>query len=87
MSLNTKKILPAVLNASIHRVDGNLGVWLIVDGSLRFTSIKIGDTDLDGYVQILDGLKGGEQVVVYSEKALTARSRFKVVENIVSNTL
>ena len=87
VSLKTKTILPAVLNACIHRVDGNLGVWLIEDGSLRFAAIKIGDTDLDGYVQILDGLKGGEEVVVYSEKALTARSRVKVVENIVSKKL
>jgi HlyD family secretion protein len=33
-------------------------------------------------VQILDGLKAGERVVVYSQKALTADSRFKVVDSL-----
>ena len=44
--------------------------------------IKLGATDLEGRVQILDGLKSGERVVVYSQKALTADSRFKVVDSL-----
>jgi len=31
-------------------------------------------------VQILEGLKVGERVVVYSQRALSSRSRVKVVE-------
>ena len=42
--------------------------------------VRLGQTSLDGQVQILDGLKAGDEVVVYSEKALTAGSRIKVVE-------
>lgn len=73
---------PVVPNASIQRVDGQLGVWLIEDDSLRFAPVKIGATDLDGWVQVFDGLKPGDQVVVYSTRALDARSRIKFVEHL-----
>ncbi len=73
---------PVVPNASVQRVAGRLGVWLIEDDKLRFTPVKAGATDLDGRVQILDGLKAGERVVVYSQRALGPRSRIKVVERL-----
>ncbi|NCO51107.1 MAG: efflux RND transporter periplasmic adaptor subunit [Deltaproteobacteria bacterium] len=71
---------PVVPNASVHRLDGRLGVWLIQRDELHFVPIKVGATDLDGWVQILEGLKVGERVVVYSQRALSSRSRVKVVE-------
>lgn len=74
---------PAVPNASIHRVDGRLGVWLVDAGDLRFAPVRTGASDLDGNVQILDGLAGGEQLVVYSFKALSAGSRIKLVDQII----
>ena len=43
-------------------------------------------TDLDGRVQILQGLRGGERVVVYSHKALDAGSRIKVVDRIMGKS-
>jgi len=73
---------PVVPNASVQRVDGRLGVWLIVEDKLRFAPINLGATDLDGRVQILDGLKADERVVVYSQRALGPRSRVKVVERL-----
>ncbi|MEO8546627.1 MAG: efflux RND transporter periplasmic adaptor subunit [Burkholderiaceae bacterium] len=73
---------PAVPNASIHRVDGRLGVWLVDAGDLRFAPVRTGASDLDGNVQILDGLAGGEQLVVYSFKAVSAASRIKLVDQI-----
>jgi len=73
---------PVISNAAIHRNNGQLGVWQAVDGDLHFTLVKLGAADLDGRVQIRDGLKNGDQVVVYSEKALTTRSRIHVVEHI-----
>jgi hypothetical protein len=73
---------PVVPNASVQRVDGRLGVWLVENGDLSFAPIKIGATDLDGRVQILDGLKTGQRVVVYSQRALSARRRVKIVEQI-----
>ncbi len=73
---------PVVPNASVQRVDGRLGIWLVEEGSLRFAPVKAGATDLDGRMQILDGLKAGARVVVYSQRALDSRSRVKVVDRL-----
>jgi RND family efflux transporter MFP subunit len=73
---------PVVPNAAIRRIDGRLGLWEVIDGDLRFTPVRLGATDLDGRTQIREGLKGGERVVVHSPKALTARSRIRVVEQL-----
>lgn len=79
VALSALPATPVVSNASVQRIDGRLGVWLIEDGELRFAPIKMGAADLNGQVQILDGLKGGEHVVVYSQRMLTAHSRIKIV--------
>lgn len=71
-----------VPNASVQRVDGRTGVWLIDDGGLRFTPIKTGATDLDGMVQAVEGLKAGERVVVYSQRTLNAKSRVKIADRL-----
>lgn len=73
---------PVVPNASVQRIDGRLGVWLIEDGALRFAPVRAGATDLDGRMQILDGIESGARVVVYSQRALDSRSRVKVVERL-----
>ena len=53
--------------------------------SSRFAPVRIGQTSLDGQVQVLEGLKAGDEVVVYSEKALTAGSRIKVVDALAGS--
>ncbi len=73
---------PVVPNASVQRVNGQTGVWLIDDGGLRFAPARIGAADLDGLVQVHDGLKAGDKVVVYSQQALNAKSRVKIVEHL-----
>ena len=76
---------PAALvipNAAIRRASGQFGVWKIVDGGVQYAAVKLGAADLDGRVQVHEGLKHGDQLVVFSEKALTANSRIKVVEHI-----
>ena len=73
---------PTLQNAAVQRQGEQVGVWQIVGGDLRFTPVKLGAFDLDGYVQVREGLENGDQVVVYSEKALTARSRIHVVDHI-----
>ena len=70
-------------NAAIKRQSGQAGVWLLEDGSLRFAPLRLGQTGLDGQVQVLDGLKAGKQVVVYSEKDVDAHSRIQVVKSLV----
>lgn len=77
--------LPAAVvipNAAVHRMDNRVGVWRITDGKLQFAQVKLGVADLDGRVQVLEGLTAGDQVVVYSEKALTSGSRVHVVSQI-----
>jgi HlyD family secretion protein len=86
LALAEKKAMPVVPAASIQRVDGRIGVWLLEAGGLRFTPVKLGESDLDGRVQILSGLSAGEKVVVYSQKALTANSRITVVDRIVGKS-
>ncbi len=82
IALPTLPAAPVIPNAAVRREAGQVGVWKIVDGDARFTPVKLGAGDLDGQVQVLEGVKHGEQVVVYSEKALTARSRIDVVDHI-----
>ncbi len=73
---------PVIPSAAIREVDDRRGVWLLADDTLRFVPVELGRSDLDGRVQVLDGLKGGERIVVYSEKALSAHSRIHVVQQI-----
>lgn len=73
---------PVVPNASVQRFQGQLGVWLIEDGPLRFAPVKLGASDLDGNVQVLDGLGDGARIVVYSQRALDPRSRVEVVDRL-----
>ncbi len=73
---------PTIPDAAIHRIDGKVGVWQLRDGDLHFTSVIFGASDLQGNVQVRQGLGAGDKVVVYSEKALSAHSRIHVVERI-----
>lgn len=82
VELPTLAAAPVVSNAAIHRDGDSVGVWTIADGDLHFAPVKLGAADLDGYVQVREGLKDGDQVVTYSEKALTETSRVHVVDRI-----
>lgn len=77
---------PVLPNAAIQRISdksgSKLGVWQVKNGDLQFTPVTLGDTDLDGRVQVREGLKAGDQVVVYSAKALDAHTRIHVVEHL-----
>jgi hypothetical protein len=73
---------PVVPNAAIRRLGDQVGVWRITGKALNFVPIKQGVSDLSGTVQVREGLSNGDQVVLYSEKALTPRSRFRIVEHI-----
>jgi HlyD family secretion protein len=73
---------PTIPNAAICTVSGRRGVWKLTDGRLEFRPLVLGRSDLDGLVQVEQGLAAGDQVVVYSEKALTTRSRIHVVERM-----
>lgn len=73
---------PAIPNAAIRTVEGRRGVWKLVNDDIVFAPISLGRSDLDGHVQVTQGLVKGDRVVLYSEKALTARSRIHIVERL-----
>jgi HlyD family secretion protein len=84
VTLHLPAIGDAVLisNASLRYRGAQSGVWLHADGHLRFALVKTGAEGLDGRVQILEGLRAGDQVVVYSERNLEDDSRITVVPSL-----
>ncbi len=69
-------------NAAVQRQGTQVGVWVAAGDALSFVPVRLGRSDLEGRVQVLDGLKAGDVVVQYSEKPLTPRSRIHVVDRI-----
>lgn len=82
VALGALPAAPVILNASVQRLDGRLGVWLIDNGMVRFAPVKLGASDLDGWVQVMEGIKAGDRVVTYSQRALGRSSRIDVVERL-----
>lgn len=70
-------------NAALRQRGAATGVWLHDDGKLRFVSVKTGAEGRDGRVQVIDGLKAGNEVVVYSQRELEDGSRIKIVPALV----
>ena len=70
-------------NASIQRQQGQTGVWRLDGGKPVFAPVQLGAHSLNGQVQVLNGVKAGDEVVVYSQKALSAGSRVQVVDALV----
>lgn len=73
---------PVIPNAAVQRQGEQAGVWQITDGGPRFVPVGLGRADLEGHVQVLEGLEAGDRIVVYSERALGSKSRIHVVEHI-----
>ncbi len=73
---------PTIPNASVQNVNGKTGVWEIKDVNLSFVPVTLGSADLDGQVQVKNGLKGGENIILYSEKLLSHLSRIRIVDKI-----
>lgn len=73
---------PVIPGAAVRREGNAVGVWRVRGDDPAFTPVTLGAADLDGQVQVTAGLEDGDQVVAYSAKALTARSRIHVVERI-----
>jgi len=80
-SIPQSLIVPA---ASIQRQGGSTGVWRMEAGKPVFASVKPGVTSLDGQTQIIDGLKAGDEIVVYSQRPLSAGARLQVVDAVVA---
>lgn len=72
-----------VAGASIQRQGSSTGVWRLESGKPVFVPVRLGASSLDGQVQVLGGLKAGDEIVVYSQKALSQGSRVQVVASVL----
>ena len=79
-------ISPVISNASIRRINGQTGVWLMQDDQQQYAAIEVGATDLDGRVQVTQGIKPGDSIILYSKQELTAHSRIKVVDHLLETS-
>lgn len=77
---------PTVLNAAIRTLNGQRGVWKLTQDGILFVPVVLGRTDLDGHVQVLEGLQVGDQVVLYSDKTLKADSRVQITESLTGTS-
>lgn len=73
---------PVIPNAAVQRQGEQTGVWKIEAGKPRFAPVRLGRSDLDGWVQVIEGIQPGDKVVLYSEKAISPDSRIRIVERI-----
>lgn len=73
---------PTIPQAALRTVGGERGVWTLKDGALAFAPLRLGRADLEGQVQVQQGVSVGDSIVVYSEKALGPKSRVHAVERI-----
>jgi HlyD family secretion protein len=85
VTLQLPATAPALLlpNASIQVQKGQTGVWQLKGGQPEFVPVTLGVHSLDGQVQVLQGLRQGDEVVVYSQKALAPGARIRVVDALV----
>lgn len=59
-----KKGVVALPLAAVVRTSDGLGAWTVVDGRLRFRKVRLGLANPGGWVEVLEGLQPGDQVVL-----------------------
>jgi len=72
---------PVIPNAAIQSLNGKPVVWKVEDGKIHAAAVQFGASDLDGVVQVTNGLKVGDQIVVYSASRLASTSRIRMTDN------
>lgn len=84
VTVQLEKLPAAVVipNAVIRTIKGQRGVWKLVNNKPVFTLILLGRADLDGNVQVTKGLAVGDELVLYSARAITANSRLQITESL-----
>jgi hypothetical protein len=82
VQLPTLPAAPLIPNAAIREVNGQRGVWKLEGGGLVFAPVMLGRSDLQGHVQVRQGLSAGDRIIVYSEKALHRGSNIHIVDRI-----
>ncbi|MFB0935144.1 MAG: efflux RND transporter periplasmic adaptor subunit [Propionivibrio sp.] len=75
----------AVPAAAVKRLGRDEGVWRIENGRAEFSRVTTGITSSDGMTQVRNGLTAGDNVIVHSEKVLSAGVRVKTVDALVQS--
>jgi len=86
VNLPTVRDAVRIPNAALLHGGAQPGVWLHDAKGLRFVNVRTGAEGPDGMVQIVQGLKAGDDVVVYSERELDVGSRVKIVPTLVASS-
>ena len=60
----TAKSAIALPLAALVQSPKGAGAWIVVDGRLRFRRLRLGVVDPAGWIEVVEGLTGGEQVVI-----------------------
>ncbi|MBI2081181.1 MAG: efflux RND transporter periplasmic adaptor subunit [candidate division NC10 bacterium] len=60
---STRRVVALPLAALVRTPDGP-GAWAVVDGRLHFRAARLGVADPAGWIEVVEGLRPGEQVVV-----------------------
>ena len=69
-------------NAAIKQTPQGPGVWKLQEGKPVLAAIKVGQSGLDGVVEVLSGIAEGDEIIVHSERELREGGRIKVVEQL-----
>lgn len=75
----------SIPTAAVKRINQQDGVWVLQNSRARFRPVTLGISTLDGRTQILDGLGGSDEVIVYSQQAMEAGMKLNVVPEIARN--
>lgn len=59
-----KKDAPSLPSAAVVNKDKQRGVWVVMDGKLRFKPVTTGIADRRNLTEIISGLDGGEQIAL-----------------------
>ena len=78
VGLPPMKSVPAVASIALHQEGGRSLVWVSDEGVARKIVVETGE-QADGYVQILSGLTGSEEVVTEGAGALLDGDQLRVV--------
>jgi HlyD family secretion protein len=66
-----------VPGAAVAQVAGETGVWRVVEGQARFTTVQVGRRGRTGEREVLSGLAEGDRVVVHSSALLKNGTRVR----------
>lgn len=71
-----------VPNASVQRRGPQTGVWQVAGDRPEFAPVVLGARDLEGRVQVLQGLRADRSFVLHSLRALAPHQRVEVVDQL-----